>query len=175
MTTFLLIMAVLLILVGIIGAIVPALPGPPLSWAGLLLAYLAADNTVSTTVLLVMLGVTVLVTVLDYFAPALMTKLGGGSKAASTGATVGTLLGLFVAPWGLLFGPMIGAFLGEWISVSRQPVIVTGANVPAESKLVHSLRVALLSFAGFLLTTGLKLVSCLWMGYYVVKAIIALF
>lgn len=156
MTIVWLILATLVALVGVIGAIVPALPGPPLSWLSVLIVYLAIDGEISQTVLLVTLAAAVVVTALDYVAPAIVTKWGGGSRAATVGATIGTFVGLFLAPWGLLLGPLVGAFLGEWRSTSN----------PGQS-----LRVALLSFVGFLLTTGLKLVSSLWMAYYIVLAI----
>lgn len=164
MTYFLLVLAVLLAIVGIIGAIVPALPGPPIGWAGLLLAYLAMPESVGLTALLVWLSITVGVTVLDYFAPALMTRLGGGSPAATTGATVGTIAGLFLAPWGLILGPLVGAFVGEYMHNSQLP-----------NRLSHSLRIAALSFVGFILTTGAKLITCLWMTWLVARAIFALF
>ena len=89
MTIFLSIIAVLLLIVGIIGAIVPALPGPPLSWVALLIIYFAIPGGVSLSVLLLMLLLTVVVTLLDYVAPAITTKWGGGSKAAVWGATLG--------------------------------------------------------------------------------------
>lgn len=156
MTIFWLIIAVLITLVGIVGAIVPALPGPPLSWLSVLIVYLSCENEISLSILLWTLGATVVVTVLDYIAPAIVTKWGGGSRAATMGATLGTLVGLFLAPWGLLLGPLVGAFLGEMMASSN----------PGKS-----IRVAALSFVGFLMTTGLKLISALWMAYYIVLAI----
>lgn len=155
MTTFWLILAILIALVGVIGAIVPALPGPPLSWLSLLIVYLASEGEISLSQLLWMLVATVVVTVLDYIAPAMVTKWGGGSRAATTGATLGTVVGLFLAPWGLLLGPLVGAFLGEWLASSN----------PGKS-----IRVAALSFVGFVMTTGLKLITTLWMAYYIVLA-----
>lgn len=163
MTTILLILAVLLAIVGVIGSIVPALPGPPISWAALLLAYLALDGAISMPLLFVLLAVVVAVTVLDYFAPALMTRLGGGSKAAGRGATIGTFVGLLVGPWGLLLGPLVGAFIGEWMDSAHR-----------QNRGTHSLRVALLSFVGFLLTTGIKLITCLWIFYLIVAPIIVM-
>ena len=95
MTIFLSIIAVLLLIVGIIGAIVPALPGPPLSWVALLIIYFAIPGGVSLSVLLLMLLLTVVVTLLDYVAPAITTKWGGGSKAAVWGATLGVFVASF--------------------------------------------------------------------------------
>lgn len=156
MTIFLSIIILILLLVGVVGAIVPALPGPPLSWFALLIAYFVFPGEITLTVLLLMLLLTVVVTVLDYVAPAITTKWGGGSKAAIWGATLGVFLGLFFAPWGLILGPLACAFLAEYIQ---------------ETNLNKSIRVALWSFLAFLLTTGLKLVACFWMAWYCILPI----
>ena len=94
METVVAILAVLCAVIGIIGSVAPALPGPPLAWIGVLLMYLwggtnGDGETMSLTILLVMLGVTVLVTVLDYIVPAWFTKTTGGSRYASRGAMLG--------------------------------------------------------------------------------------
>ncbi len=152
----LIVLAVVLALTGIVGAILPALPGPPLCWASLLIAYFACAPYVSSTVLWVMLALTILAQVLDYIAPIWMAKAGGGSKAAITGSTVGLLLGLFFMPIGLIVGPLVGAFAGEMISTHQ-----TG----------KAIRVALLSFLSFLLSTGFKLILCLAMTFYTMAAV----
>ena len=82
------------------------------------------------------------VSVLDYIAPVWITNKGGGSPSATRGATAGMVVGLFFPPWGLLLGPFVGALLGE---------LLTHATAG------KALRVALLSFLAFLLTTGFKL------------------
>lgn len=150
------IVAVLLALVGITGAIVPALPGPPLNWLALLIIYLALDGAVSSAMLWTMLAVTVMVTLLDYVAPSLMTRWGGGSQAATRGATIGTILGIFFMPWGLLLGPLAGAFVGEMMHTQNA---------------AQSIRVALYSFLSFLLTTGAKLIASIYMTLQVGKAV----
>ena len=155
MTTAWIVIAVLLALVGIVGSIVPALPGTPLNWLSLLIVYLALDG-VSSTMLWAMLAVTVLVTVLDYVAPSLMTKWGGGSQAATRGATIGTILGLLLMPWGLLLGPLVGAFVGEMMNTQNA---------------AQSIRVAMYSFLSFLLTTGAKLVASVYMTWIVGKVV----
>ena len=87
MSIALAIFAVILGVLGIVGSIIPALPGPPLSWFGLLLMFLrshfyAVGDSFSSTALLIWLGITILVTVLDYIVPSWMTKISGGSKYA---------------------------------------------------------------------------------------------
>lgn len=149
-------LASILTIAGIVGTFLPALPGPPLSWLGLLVVHLAFPGQIGTNVLWAMLALTAIAQIFDYLAPIWMTKAGGGSKAAITGSTVGLLIGLLFMPIGLIIGPIAGAFVGE-MSSSHQ----TG----------RAIRIALLSFVAFLLTTGLKLVICLMMSFYVAKGI----
>lgn len=155
LVTILIILAILTALIGILGAILPALPGPPLSWASLLIVYFACPGYISDTLLWTMLGLTILAQILDYLAPIWMAKVGGGSKAAITGSTVGLILGLFFMPAGLIIGPLIGAFVGELISSNNMGLAI---------------RMALLSFLSFLLSTGFKLVLCLMMMFYTIGA-----
>ena len=156
LTLLFVVLAVVLALTGIVGAIVPALPGPPLAFAGLLTTYLVVPGSMSGQLVIVMLVLTVFVTILDYVAPIMLTKMGGGSRAAVTGTTIGMILGLFFLPAGLIWGPFAGALIGELI-VAEQP-------------LSKSLRVACLSFISFLLTTGLKLILSCVMTYYTLVA-----
>ena len=151
-----LLIAVLLSLTGIVGAIVPALPGPPLSFASLLTVYFTCPGTISTELLIWMLVLTIIVSVLDYVAPIWLTKVGGGSKAAIWGSTLGLIAGLFFMPIGLIVGPLAGAFFGEMTN---------------NSSLGKATRVALMSFISFLLTTGAKLVISALMTFYTLEAV----
>lgn len=158
--TVLIVFAVICAIVGIIGSIVPGLPGPPVSWVGMLLVYFAdkAGNSadpMSTTVLLVWLGVTVLVSVLDYVIPSGMTRLAGGHKAASTGAMIGLFVGMFLTPVGVVMGALIGAFLGELMVNDKGAWAAFKAGAGA--------------FLGFILGTGLKLVCSGVMAWLIVK------
>lgn len=147
--------AIVLALAGIVGAIVPAIPGPPLSFLSLLAAHFAFPEQVSWTILGIMLLATLIVTVLDYVAPIWLTKVGGGSKKAMWGSTIGVIVGLFFMPLGLIIGPILGAFIGEMMHQERVD---------------QAIKVAAMSFIAFLLTTGLKLVVSLLMSYYVLAA-----
>ena len=80
-------LAFALSILGIIGCIVPALPGVVLSYAGLLCAYFTSYSQMSASALWLWLGVTVAVSVADYFLPAWMTRRFGGSRAGAIGAT----------------------------------------------------------------------------------------
>ena len=156
-STILIVLAVILVVIGIIGSIVPGLPGPPLSWVGLLLAFLShklggADMTL--TFVLIWLGVTVIVSVLDYTVPAKFTKLAGGSKAGSQGALIGMVIGIFLTPIGMIPCSLAGAFLAEMFQENKSAT--------------DALKAALGTFAGFLVGTGLKLIASVTMAYYIV-------
>lgn len=106
--------AVILVLVGIAGTILPALPGLPLVFAGMLLGAWAGDFAYIGVPTLVVLGVlTAFSLVVDFWATALGAKRVGASGKAVAGAVIGTLVGIFFGPIGLFAGPFIGALAGE--------------------------------------------------------------
>lgn len=143
---------------GLLGCLVPVLPGPPLSWLGLLVLYLwGAGDPFSTRFLLVWLAVTVIVTVLDYVVPSYFTRVSGGSKAAGRGSLAGLFVGLiFFPPVGMIVGAFLGALLAE--------IFINGKDFS------HSLKPALGSFAGFLCGTFMKVVASGVMLYHIFKA-----
>ena len=107
-------LAVILILVGIAGVILPALPGLPLVFIGMLLAAWAGDFQQIGWVTLVVLGLLTLLSVaVDFFATLVGAKRVGASKKALWGAVLGTFVGIFFGPIGLFAGPFVGALLGE--------------------------------------------------------------
>ena len=109
-------LAIALVVVGIAGTILPALPGLPLVFAGMLLAAWAGDFQQVGVPMLVVLGLlTVFSLAVDFWATALGAKRVGASRLAIIGAMVGTLAGLFFGPLGLLMGPFAGAIGGELI------------------------------------------------------------
>ena len=155
-STVLIVLAIILCITGIIGSVVPGLPGPPLSWVGVLLAYLShklGGADMSMTSVLIWLGVTVVVSVLDYTIPARFTKLAGGTKAGSTGATIGMILGLFLTPIGMIPCSLLGAFLAEWLQENKS---IGGA-----------LKSAVGTFIGFMLGSGLKIIASGTMFFYI--------
>ena len=141
------ILAVILLVVGFLGTFVPVLPGAPLAWVGLLLAYFSSYTTISLVTLIVTCVLAILVSVLDNIFPILLTKKFDGSKASTRGATVGLIVGFFTGPWGIILGPFIGAFIGELIHNSE------------DTK--KALSVAWGAFLGFLLGTGAKMIVVL--------------
>lgn len=110
------VLAGVLILVGIAGTVLPALPGLPLVFAGMLLGAWAGNFERVGWIALVVLGIlTVLSLAIDLFATSVGAKRVGASKLAVAGALLGTFAGLFFGPIGLFTGPFVGALGGELI------------------------------------------------------------
>lgn len=109
-----------LILVGLIGTVVPALPGVPLVFAGMLLAAWADHFEHVGTFTLIVLGVLcVIALAIDFVAGLLGAKRVGASSRAIWGAMIGTVVGLFFGLPGIVFGPFLGAVAGELLVGSR--------------------------------------------------------
>ena len=115
MDILLMIIGIVCLVIGLAGAILP-LPGPPLSFGGMLLIHFSKFAEFSQNTLMVFGTITVIVTVLDYYAPIWGTKKFGGSKWGSFGSAIGLIVGLFLGPFGLFIGAFAGAFLGEFLS-----------------------------------------------------------
>jgi uncharacterized protein YqgC (DUF456 family) len=159
MTTFWIVIAVILGVVGILGSILPALPGPPLSWVGLLIMYFlkgtnGAGDPMSTKFLIVWLVITTVVVIIDYVVPAWFTRLTGGSKYAGWGAMVGLFVGMIVPPVGIIVGSLAVAVIAELMLGEK------GAG--------DSIKSALGAFLGFLFGTGIKLIASGLMLYYII-------
>lgn len=148
----------ILLVAGVLGSFLPVLPGPPLAWAGVLLLHLTERVQFSTSFLVVTGLITLVITILDYVLPSLAVKKRGGTKLGERGALIGAIGGFLLGPIGILIGPFLGAFAGEYI-----------ANKGDHG---NALRVAFSSFMGFLLSTGVKLVWCLLLAFWCVKAVL---
>ena len=105
MDILLIILGILCLIVGLAGCILPMIPGPPVAYAGLLLLHFTDKAQFSTTQLLLWLAAVVLVQILDYFVPMLGSKYSGGSRWGTRGCLIGTIVGLFFMPWGIILGP----------------------------------------------------------------------
>src|SRR5450759_306576 len=159
----LLIFGIILMIIGIIGCLVPVLPGPPLSFLGLLLLHFTRFGSGTVTVLtnpvLYTLGViAVVVTIMDYFVPVWVTKKFCGSKYGTRGATIGLIIGFFLGPLGIILGPLIGAFVGEMIF---------------KDDLSYAFKAGFGSLLGFLTGIGLKLAASFTMTFYFVRELIS--
>lgn len=158
MITFLEILALLFIVVGVLGSILPALPGPPICYVGMLLVHWSTGAFDSNT-LLTWGVIVVIVTILDNLLPIWFTKKFGGSKRAAWGATIGVIAGLFLGPVGILLGPFLGALIGELSLDSKDST--------------RAFRAAFGSFAAFITGVGLKLICCIAIAVPIVKSFFA--
>lgn len=111
----LIILGVLCLMTGLMGCVLPFLPGPPVAYLGLIFLHFTDKVQYSTTQLIVWLLIVVVIQILDYFTPMLGSKYSGGSKWGNWGCIIGTLVGLLFLPWGVIFGPFLGAVIGELI------------------------------------------------------------
>lgn len=145
----LMILGALCLLAGLAGCLLPVLPGPPLSYAGVLLLHFTQRAQFTTLELIIGLIAVVIIQVLDYFIPLLGSKYAGGSSWGNRGCVAGTIIGLFFMPWGILIGPFLGAVIGELLGGK-------------EGK--QALRSGLGSLIGFLFGTVLK---CLVCGFFI--------
>lgn len=106
--------ALLLVLTGVAGTVLPLLPGVPLVFAGLWLgAWIDGYQNVSSWTVAVLGALTVLSLLVDFAATALGAKRVGASPKAIAGAAAGTVVGLFFGLPGLILGPFVGAVAGE--------------------------------------------------------------
>lgn len=160
MDIFLAVLACLCLLIGLVGCIVPVLPGPPISYVGLLLMQWSGYGGFSGRFLAAFAVVVIVVTVIDFYLPVWMTKRFGGSRAAQIGSAIGLVAGIFILPpIGIILGPFLGALAGE---------LIHDRNNSA-----GAFKAAFGSFAAFMLGTGLKLVVSGLMIFYAVKAFFA--
>ncbi len=154
----LLITGIILMILGIIGCLVPILPGPPLSFLGLILLHLSRFGQFETTTLITLGVIAVVVTIMDYIVPVWGTKRFGGSKYGTRGAAVGLIIGLFLGPMGIVIGPLIGAFVGEMIF---------------KDDIRYAARAGFGSLLGFLTGIGLKLAASFVITFYFVRELIS--
>lgn len=143
-----LILGFILMIVGIIGSVLPVLPGPVTGWFGLLLLHFSKAIPMNYQLLGITFAIAVTIFILDYIIPGLGAKKFGGSKKGATGATLGLIIGLIVPiPLGFVIGAFLGALIGELI------------HDPKDLK--RALRSAFGSFVGFLASVTMKLMVSL--------------
>ena len=145
------------LIIGLIGSILPGLPGPPISYIGLLLLHLT-EKVQFTTGQLIWWALLMLLTIIfDYLMPVLGVKKWNGSKWGNWGCIIGTIVGCFFPPWGILLGPFMGAVLGELVIGGKQ----TGEAIKAGFG----------AFIGFLVGVVFKVMVCCWFIYCFINAI----
>ena len=154
MEIILIIIAAFFIILGIIGSILPIIPGPLTSWLGLLIAHFTDAIPINKSFLIITLLIAILIWVLDYIIPAIGTKRFGGTRYGMIGTTFGLIVGLIAPiPGGVIIGPFVGALIGELINKS-------------DSK--TATRAAFGSFIGFLTSTFIKfVVAVIYFGFFI--------
>ena len=158
MDIFLIVVGIILLIIGFVGAVIPALPGPPLSYVALLLLHFTSKHQFSAKFLIIWAVVVAIVVALDYLVPIWGTKKFGGSKAGIWGCAIGAIIGIFMfPPYGIIVGPFIGAVVGE---------LIIGKDSSS------ALKAGVGSFIGFLVGTLLKIVVSVMMAWYFFKELI---
>jgi uncharacterized protein YqgC (DUF456 family) len=148
----------ILIFLGLAGSLLPILPGPPLSFIGLLLLALVRtfSSPLTPTLIIVMGLLTVAAVAADHIIPVWGARRYGASKWGLWGSVTGMVIGIFFSPWGMLLGGLVGAVVAEWLAYRE-----TG----------QALRAGWGVIVGILLGTVLKLVLSAVMAYYFVRAL----
>ena len=162
MDVFLVLLALLFLILGIIGSFLPILPGPITSWFGFLILYLSDVTDFSISLLITTFIIALIIWVLDFFIPAIGTKKFGGSKYGVIGTTIGLIIGVISPiPFGILIGPFLGALAGELIN---------------KSKSNQAIKAAFGSFLGFLASSFIKfIVSLVYFGVFIKKVLTYIF
>lgn len=151
-------LGVIFILSGILGCVLPIVPGPPLSYVGLLLLHFTERFQFSTKFLIIWAVITAVVYALDLFIPAWGTKKFGGSKRGIWGSIIGLLIGMFLfPPFGLIIGAFLGAVIGE----------LSGGKDSGDA-----LKSGFGSFMGFIAGTLIKLITSGMITWYFFKELI---
>jgi uncharacterized protein YqgC (DUF456 family) len=154
MDIFLALIGVVFIIFGIFGSFLPVLPGPPLSWVGLLLIHLTEAVPDDWWFLGITLVIALIVFALDYIIPAIGTKKFGGTRSGMIGTTIGLIVGIIAPiPFGIIIGPFLGAFIGELSNNADSSTAV---------------KAAFGSFLGFLTGTFMKfIVAIIYTGFFI--------
>ena len=159
MDIVLLVFGFIFMLVGILGSFLPVLPGPTISWIGLLLLYLTKVVPDDWLFLGITLVIALAVFALDYIIPAVGTKKFGGTRAGMLGTMIGLLVALFfpiLGPLGIIIWPFVGALVGELLNKADKKTAT---------------KAAFGSFIGFLTGTFLKfMVTIVYLGLFIMTA-----
>jgi uncharacterized protein YqgC (DUF456 family) len=158
MDTFLIISGILLLILGLAGAVLPVLPGPPLSYVALLLLHFTSKYQFSVRFLIIWALITLAVVLIDYLVPVWGARKFGAGKAGIYGCIIGLVIGLFVfPPFGIIIGPFAGAVIGE---------VIQGKEA------VMALKAGFGSFVGFMSGVVLKVITSGFMTWFFVREIL---
>lgn len=150
MDIFLIVVGAIGLVIAFAGCFLPLLPGPPIAYFSLWLVHFTTQAHFTTGQLVLWGCLVVFVQIADYLTPVMGTRYSGGSRLGNWGCAIGTIAGLFLfAPWGILFGPFLGAFVGELMDGKQS---------------IDALKAGFGAFIGFLLGVVLKVALC---GYFI--------
>lgn len=155
MDILLLTLGFICVIMGIFGSFLPVLPGPSISWIGVLLLYCTAAVPVNYWFLGISGVITITLVILDYIIPAKGTKKFGGSSYGVWGTNIGLVVGLLAPiPFGFLIGPFVGAFVGEIIYDNKDHK--------------RALKAATGSLLGFLVSTFFNfMLAMMFLGWFI--------
>ena len=119
-----------LLLLGLIGSVIPSLPGPLLSYFALLLDHFFINKINDDSIILIGIGVFI-ISMLDYFLQIYAVKIAGGDRYAIRGSIIGIVLGIFLyPPFGIFLGAFIGAYIGARLEIGKNAIkIASGALI----------------------------------------------
>ena len=152
MVTFVIIISIFFLILGLVGSVLPIVPGPPISFFGILLLHFFTSFNLEGDYLFYFGAFAVIITILDYSLQIYSVKYFGGGRSSTFGVVLGILCGIFIfPPFGVIVGPFFGAYLG--------------ALIESDYDFFKSFKIALGSLVGFLGGTILKFVYsifCIW-------------
>jgi uncharacterized protein YqgC (DUF456 family) len=151
MDIILIVIGLLLMLIGIVGSVLPVIPGTPISWLGLIVLHLSPSIPFDWPFIIITGVVAIVIYIMDYIIPAIGTKKFGGSRAGAWGTIIGLFVGILAPiPFGILIGPFAGALVGEMAF--------------NQTKGPQAVKAAFGSFIGFLASTFMKLfATCIFL------------
>jgi len=148
----------ILILVGFVGCIIPALPGPPLAFIALLILKLTEPSIFTAKFMFIIGAMTVAVYFLDYILPIMGAKMYKATKQGIWFSIIGMLIGMFFfPPFGMILGLLLGAILGELISGKAK---------------AEAVKIGFVSFIFSLLSIFIKILATGVMAFYFIEAVI---
>jgi uncharacterized protein YqgC (DUF456 family) len=153
MDFLLIFIGIILIFLGIAGSFMPVLPGPILSWLGLLTLFLREEKLVSFKFITITFFIAITIFIVDNIITVLGVRKNGGSKRSVIGSFIGLLIGVFMGPFGILFGSFLGAFAGEFSN---------------QMNMKKSIKVSLGAILGLIGGASIKfLMSLVFLFYYI--------
>lgn len=152
MDIVLIVLGSILVIIGIIGSIIPIIPGPPITFSGLLLVHFTTEQPFTVDFLIIFGILAILSSFIDNILPVYATKKFNGSKKGVWGSAIGLIIGLFFfPPIGIIIGPMLGAYVGE---------IIDGKSTDKAFKPAFG------SLIGFITSIFLRLALSIVMAYF---------